>query len=94
MLLEVLGCFLGLGLIWAVFGLRRAKERSKFPPGPQGWPVIGNVPSWPSKEKWLTFAKWGQIYGALLIVFLVRGEFDVDVRMQVNSPISLSPARR
>ncbi|KAF9569422.1 cytochrome P450 [Agrocybe pediades] len=34
-----------------------------LPPGPKGLPLIGNVLDMPSEKEWLTFARWGEIYG-------------------------------
>lgn len=34
-----------------------------LPPGPKGWPVIGNLFDMPREKIWLTFSKWGETYG-------------------------------
>lgn len=34
-----------------------------LPPGPAGLPLIGNLLDMPSDSDWLTFAKWGELYG-------------------------------
>ncbi|GJJ12868.1 hypothetical protein Clacol_007114 [Clathrus columnatus] len=39
---------------------KRAKNR---PPGPKGWPVIGNLPQMPKMHEWLTFSEWSKDYG-------------------------------
>ena len=35
-----------------------------LPPGPPGWPIIGNVFDMPTKYQYETFAKWGEKWGA------------------------------
>ncbi|KAG2138828.1 cytochrome P450 [Suillus cothurnatus] len=39
------------------------KKLAPYPPGPPGWPLIGNVLDIPHTKPWLTFAKWGKKYG-------------------------------
>jgi cytochrome P450 len=53
----LLGIFL-LVHFWAYGGRRR-----QLPPGPRGLPLIGNLLDMPSEQEWLTFARWGELYG-------------------------------
>ncbi|KAI0076590.1 cytochrome P450 [Panus rudis PR-1116 ss-1] len=46
---------------------RSLDKRSKYPPGPPGYPVIGNVNDIPQHEAWLTFAEWSRQYGSDII---------------------------
>ncbi|KAG1837953.1 cytochrome P450 [Suillus tomentosus] len=39
------------------------KNPAPYPPGPPGWPLIGNILDMPRVKPWLTFAEWGQKYG-------------------------------
>ncbi|KAK0479598.1 cytochrome P450 [Armillaria novae-zelandiae] len=42
------------------------------PPGPRGLPLIGNLLDMPSEKEWLTFAKWGEKYGDIASVSILR----------------------
>ena len=43
----------------------RRRSAAPLPPGPRGYPLVGNFFDMPSlqSQNWLTFAKWGEIYG-------------------------------
>ncbi|KAG2366898.1 cytochrome P450 [Suillus spraguei] len=41
------------------------KNPAPFPPGPRGWPLVGNMRDMPQIKPWLTFAEWGKKYGAI-----------------------------
>ncbi|KAG2158981.1 cytochrome P450 [Suillus bovinus] len=49
----------GVYVLKRVFG----KKNPPYPPGPPGWPLIGNVLDMPHIKPWLTFAEWGKKYG-------------------------------
>ena len=34
-----------------------------LPPGPKGYPVIGNLLDMPSRTPWIKFAEWSKVYG-------------------------------
>lgn len=40
-----------------------SKLPAPFPPGPKGYPLIGNFFDVPPAAPWLTFATWGDVYG-------------------------------
>ena len=48
-------------LVVAKYATRRRRER--VPPGPPGWPVIGNILDMPSSHEWRTFARWSEEWG-------------------------------
>lgn len=39
------------------------RRRSLSPPGPRGWPIIGNALNLPSSKYWLTYDRWAKKYG-------------------------------
>ena len=44
--------------------LRRALQRSSLlPPGPKGFPIVGNMFDVPSVAPWKTFSEWSEVYG-------------------------------
>ncbi|TBU24874.1 cytochrome P450 [Dichomitus squalens] len=47
------------------------KRRGPMPPGPVGWPIIGNALDIPLNHSWKTFAKWGERWGDLMSVVLL-----------------------
>jgi hypothetical protein len=60
-----------LVILSTVLSHTRRRRPSNFlvPPGPRGYPIIGNLVDMPSHQaaSWLTFAKWGEIYGTYLL---------------------------
>ena len=46
----------------------RRQVLSKLPPGPKGWPIIGNIFDMPLEYPWFTYATWGKKYGPLTYV--------------------------
>ncbi|EJD49134.1 cytochrome P450 [Auricularia subglabra TFB-10046 SS5] len=45
----------------AYVALRRSTAR--LPPGPRGFPLLGNALSTPAEHPWLRFSEWSKIYG-------------------------------
>ena len=50
------------GIIY-VMNIHNWRQRQKLPPGPAGWPVIGNLLEMPISHPWLRFAEWGAKWG-------------------------------
>ncbi|KAJ7288668.1 cytochrome P450 [Mycena rebaudengoi] len=61
--------------------LYRRQNTLPLPPGPTGWPLVGNVLDMPKSHAWKTFAHWGEIYGPIMSVKLMGQPFVI-----VNDP--------
>ncbi|KIK38430.1 hypothetical protein CY34DRAFT_809316, partial [Suillus luteus UH-Slu-Lm8-n1] len=55
-------CLVGIG---AYLVKQVLNKNPSYPPGPRGWPLIGNIQDIPQIKPWLTFAEWGKKYGAI-----------------------------
>ena len=64
--------FVSSAIILAIFGAillaRRRKHSHKFnsfalPPGPPGWPIVGNLFDLPKERAWIVYSRWAKYYG-------------------------------
>ncbi|KAG1817986.1 cytochrome P450 [Suillus subaureus] len=55
-------CLTGVG-VYLVKQVVTKKNPAPYPPGPRGWPLIGNVLDMPRVNPWVAFTEWGQQYG-------------------------------
>lgn len=49
-------------LVYSIVQYRRSPWR-KVPPGPKGWPIIGNALELGESRLWLKFKRWREVYG-------------------------------
>ena len=64
----------GALLVITTFGLTisfLAKSNRKLPPGPKGYPIVGNTFQMPKDRPWLQFTEWAKQYGKDPIVVLL-----------------------
>lgn len=40
----------------------------RTPPGPRGWPIVGNISDIPHEKSWFTYMKWSKLYGDIVYV--------------------------
>lgn len=57
-------------VLFASYVVRKIQRRSlgPLPPGPKGWPIIGNILDIPQKNSWLTYSEWRRKYGDIIYV--------------------------
>lgn len=42
------------------------RKKLPLPPGPERWPLLGNISNMPREREWLQFTKWRKTYGKVL----------------------------
>ncbi|KAJ7085397.1 cytochrome P450 [Mycena belliarum] len=77
-----------VALALAVSGFLFCKrKRMPLPPGPKGYPLIGNLFDMPRSHSWTTFANWGEKYGGILSIKLLGQPFiilnDPEIAMEL-----------
>ncbi|KAH7910744.1 cytochrome P450 [Hygrophoropsis aurantiaca] len=72
-------CLAGAGLYLVQRFL--AKSSAPVPPGPSGWPIIGNLLDMPTEDPWLSYSKWAKQHGDITSVELFGRRF-----IFLNSP--------
>lgn len=62
--------FLVLALAFLAFSFLYScgtQKKLPFPPGPKRLPVVGNLFDMPDSAEWITYKRWGKLYGGLLL---------------------------
>ena len=54
-------------LAFSVLYFRGKPKKLPFPPGPPRLPVIGNLLDMPAGAEWITYKRWGNLYGAWIL---------------------------
>ena len=74
----ILGCI-------ALVRLARRRSRSRLPPGPKGYPIVGNLLDLPPTHIWEKFGAWGKQYGGFFFLHL-RSPHNSHLDANVYSP--------
>jgi hypothetical protein len=57
-------------------GKRENPHGLPLPPGPKGYPVIGNLFDLPTWKPWLTYNEWFKRYGKSYCIFMRQGRWN------------------
>lgn len=73
LVLDVLAPFV---LLLVTFLITRSytQKRHAYPPGPPGFPIIGNMLQLPTNKHWLQYDRWTKQYGTSEVQSTVRGK--------------------
>lgn len=64
----------------------------KFPPGPKGVPILGNVRDIPDRFEWKTYKKWSSVYGTSYLTLQPKRRSWLTCTRRIGySPSSYSP---
>ncbi|EJT97960.1 cytochrome P450 [Dacryopinax primogenitus] len=72
-----------LRIIWRRFVTRKRR----LPPGPPGYPVIGNLLDLPKEEDWLRFSEWQKVYGDIVYVTALGKKFLIISSVKIASDL-------
>src|SRR6266550_8336487 len=68
--LLIVDIFLAVSALMVLRLLFYFKRRPPLPPGPKGYPLIGNVLDMPTEREWFKFAEWGDDWGTSHPIYL------------------------
>ncbi|EAU81380.2 cytochrome P450 [Coprinopsis cinerea okayama7 len=69
----VLVATVALVVVLKQWSWRRRTKGYPTPPGPRGWPILGNIGGMPSTNVWLKFMEWGREYDSGIVYTEVAG---------------------
>ncbi|KAF4604436.1 hypothetical protein EYR38_004858 [Pleurotus pulmonarius] len=54
-----------LALLFSLVGLQRwRKPKLPLPPGPKGYPIVGNLFKRPTKNQWMKYLEWSKEFNS------------------------------
>ncbi|EAU83306.2 cytochrome P450 [Coprinopsis cinerea okayama7 len=62
---------LGLGAlaaVWALFSPKSSSAKLPYPPGPRGYPIIGNILDVPLQYPWVVYKEWAAQHGDIVFI--------------------------
>ncbi|KAJ7218143.1 cytochrome P450 [Mycena pura] len=65
--------FTGALLVATLLSVLSNRRTKRFPPGPRGWPLIGNVLDIPSEYPWKVYRQWGREFNSDIISLKLPG---------------------
>jgi len=68
---------------WYLFGSRKLP----LPPGPKGYPVIGNALDLPKDNDWLTYSEWQKTYGDMIFISVLGKPFLILSSLKISSDL-------
>jgi len=80
---------------------KRNSNGLPLPPGPKGFPIIGNLPDMPTDKQWLVYNQWSKTYGRFchnesflhIISFFIAGDMVYFVLNTLRRASDLSDKR-
>ncbi|TFY59478.1 hypothetical protein EVG20_g7775 [Dentipellis fragilis] len=61
--------------LWLLKRVLTSRPSAPLPPGPKGFPLIGNVLDMPTSHEWVTFTRWAKEFGGLIYLNLLGQPF-------------------
>ncbi|KZT12901.1 cytochrome P450 [Laetiporus sulphureus 93-53] len=71
-LFDVGAALLAIFLTARIVQRRRSASAPHLPPGPKGWPMLGNLLDLPISHEWKTFSEWSDRWGDIMSIQLLN----------------------
>ncbi|KAH8073380.1 cytochrome P450 [Cristinia sonorae] len=96
---EVLMAALVGGCAMVTYRVYAVTRKAPLPPGPKGWPIIGNLLDVPKTFQWLKHAEWHKQYGPIVslnllghtIIYLHNADYVNEISQRRHAAYSHSP---